>query len=150
MLQLDTFIFGTFIAIGVLSGKYEDDFENTITVTETDVASSKIDVASSKIEVASSKIEVASSKTEMASDDETAANETANVVRNERDNECSDPLEDGLSYFEHSFGDEDTLTVSFEDIGVLRRSLERDEFIRESLASTRTLPRENVRKCSFY
>ena len=127
----------------MLSGKYEDDFESTITVTETDVASSKI-------EVASSKIEVASSKTEMASGDETAANETADVVREERDNECSGPFEDGLSYCEHSFGDEDTLTVSFEDIGVLRRSLERDEFIRESLASTRTLPRENVRKCSFY
>ena len=37
----------------------------------------------------------------------------------------------------HSEGEDDTLTVSFEDIGALRRSLERDGLIRESLASTR-------------
>ena len=45
---------------------------------------------------------------------------------------------DGELGSELSGEDGDTLTVSFDDISSLRRSLERDEVIRESLASDRS------------
>lgn len=49
-----------------------------------------------------------------------------------------EPNEGNQSDCESSGGEEDALTVSFEDIGALRRSLEQDETIKESLASARS------------
>lgn len=93
----------------MLSGKYEDDFDNTITAAET----GDVPVQSQSQE----------------SQDSLAATE-------ERATESGGSFVEELSNSDSAGAKEqDTLTVSFEDIGTLRRSLERDEVIRESLAS---------------
>lgn len=92
----------------MLSGKYDDDFESTLTDATVDQF-----------------------------DGQTTSSDTANAatcrpVPEERE---SDSAESTDAESEETEGGDDTLTVSFDDIGVLRRSLERDEMIRESLAS---------------
>ena len=81
----------------MLSGKYEDDFEATLTA---DNASSAANEARPGDEAGSDCDESAVSESEGEEDD-------------------------------------DALSVSFQDISTLRRSLEQDEIIRESLASVR-------------
>ena len=102
----------------IFSGKYEDDFENTLTtenLTSTDGPA-----------------------------EDGATSDSPNLAQDGDSSDvaacCSDG---GQSDFDESAeseeeGGEDTLTVSFQDISTLRRSLELDHMIRESLASEST------------
>lgn len=105
----------------MLSGKYEDDFDNTITAAETG--------------------DVLVQSQSQESQDSLAATE-------ERATESGGSFVEELSNSDSAGAKEqDTLTVSFEDIGTLRRSLERDEVIRESLASNQVTAQVYVRHC---
>ena len=103
---------------GIFSGKYEDDFENTLTtenLTSTDVPAKG-----------------------------GATSDSPNLAQDGDSNDIAGRHSDGgQSDFDESAesegeGGEDTLTVSFQDISTLRRSLELDHMIRESLASEST------------
>ena len=101
---------------GMLSGKYEDDFEGTLTAESADPTA-------------------------------TGTSTTGGVADGggevDGPNEEEEEEGDGESGSEPSEEDNDTLTVSFDDISTLRRSLERDEVIRESLQASE-LERSNT------
>lgn len=83
----------------MLSGKYDDDFESTLTTEQGNPLSTD----------------------QLQSTDKSPSVEDKAVTLEE--GRCGSPAED------------DTLTLSFEDIGRLRRSLEGDDVIRESIAT---------------
>ena len=129
---------------GIFSGKYEDDFESTLTPentistdgpTEGDNAADSANVAQDR----------GDSNDADRSGDETACSDQAQ----------SDFDESAGSGGEGEEEEDDTLTVSFQDISALRRSLEQDKMIRESLANERNNTTSNVRgrlaykKCTF-
>lgn len=109
---------------GIFSGKYEDDFENTLTtenLTSTDGPA-----------------------------EDGATTDSPNLTQDGDSNDIAAHHSEGVqSDFDESAGsegegEEDTLTVSFQDISTLRRSLELDHMIRESLASERSNSTSNV------
>ena len=115
----------------MLSGKYEDDFESTITA-ETAESITTCDGTTNNM---------------MRPDkDDDDSNSKDGPV-----NEASSTTEGAKSSDgdESSGGEEDTLTLSFQDIGALRRSLEKDEMIRESLASNSNDITTNVSTKSY-
>ena len=105
---------------GIFSGKYEDDFENTLTTEN-----------------------LTSTCTYVPAEDGAASN-SPNSAQDGDSNDIAAHRSDGdQSDFDESAesegeGGEDTLTVSFQDISTLRRSLELDHMIRESLVSEST------------
>lgn len=106
---------------GIFSGKYEDDFESTLTAENT-----------------------ASTDGPAEGDAVTNSSNSALDVDSTRPGDEGSCSEGAESDFDESAGsvsggegEEDTLTVSFHDISTLRRSLEQDLMIRESLASER-------------
>ena len=103
---------------GIFSGKYEDDFENTLTTENLASADGPAEDGTT------------SDSPNLAQD-----GDSNNIAARRSDEAQSDFDESAESEGE---GGEDTLTVSFQDISTLRRSLELDHMIRESLASETT------------
>ena len=120
---------------GIFSGKYEDDFESTLSPENT-------------------------ISTDGPTEGDNAA-DSANLAQNHGDSNDADTCRSGdetacsegaRSDFDESAGsggegeeEDDTLTLSFQDISALRRSLEQDKMIRESLANERNNTTSNVR-----
>jgi hypothetical protein len=105
---------------GIFSGKYEDDFESTLTTENVTSTDGRAEGAAT------------TDSLKLVQD---ADGDSNDVARD--DARCSEGVQ---SDFDESEGEdgEDTLTVSFQDISTLRRSLELDHMIRESLASERS------------
>ena len=110
---------GLLILTGMLSGKYEDDFESTLTAETTTTGETEGHAVTNT--------------SSQAQDDD--SNDAARPVSKAG---CSEGAQSDYDELSGEGEEEDTLTVSFQDIGTLRRSLEEDEMIRESLASDRS------------
>lgn len=119
---------------GIFSGKYEDDFESTLTPENTISTSGPMEG-------------------DTAADSANLAQDHDNSNDTDRPGDKTACSEGAQSDFDESAGsggegeeeEDDTLTVSFQDISALRRSLEQDKMIRESLANERNNTTSNVR-----
>ncbi len=110
----------------MLSGKYEEDFETILTAENASTEANTTDSPNLTQDCDSNDI--------ARPRDEDGCSEGAQ----------SDCDESAGSESERGEEEDDTLTVSFQDISTLRRSLEQDEMIRESLASERNNNKTNV------
>lgn len=104
-----------------MSGKYEDDFESKPTGNAVDAATINL-----------------SNEQAISASEATRTNAARTSVK-EMNCRGNEPAEEGEAGCQTSEDEDDTLTISFNDIGTLRRSLERDEIIRESLADSLTV-----------
>lgn len=105
----------------MLSGKYEDDFESTLAGDTENAAA------------------INQSHEQAISTDEATTIDVVGQSVKEMSHGGNESMEEGQADYEASEDEDNTLTVSFNDIGSLRRSLERDEMIRESLAGNLTV-----------
>ena len=103
----------------MLSGKYEEDFESTLTGDAEDASTIK-NQSNEQAILAGEAIRTGTTGTSVKE-----MNHGGDESTEERQSSC-----------ETSEDEDNTLTVSFNDIGTLRRSLERDEIIRGNLAGS--------------